>query len=317
MSVILDEELMGLSEEEREALSGEDDAEDRALLQSLLKEDGAGDADGDDGADQEDEVAAQDEERPVQDLKRGDAAAADALAAEPGAETAGPGEFQPVYVAPPVEGYADLMAGLAQQQAALAKGYEDGDYDLAEYQAKLRQLTEQEWLLRERQLKANLAQEQRAQQMTQRWQWEQERFFSQPVNKAYREDPVIGQAFAAAVQMVAADAKNDARPMSWFLEEADRITRQRFRLPGDSTAGGQNQAGAASASKGRNGRGRNAGQDQARVPPTLGGLPAASIPDVGGDEFSRLDRLEGMELEMALSRLSQAEADRYLNARAA
>ena len=217
-----------------------------------------------------------------------------------------------MYVAPPVEGYAELMAGLAQQQATLAKGYEDGDYDLAEYQAKLRQLTEQEWTLRERQLKANLAQEQRAQQMTQRWQWEQERFFGQVANKAYREDPVIGQAFAAAVQMVAADAKNDARPMSWFLEEADRITRQRFRLPGDGAAAGQ-----ASANQPRGGRGRGNGQDQAKVPPTLGGVPAASIPDVGGDEFSRLDRLEGMELEMALSRLSQAEADRYLNARAA
>jgi hypothetical protein len=36
---------------------------------------------------------------------------------------------------------------------------------------------------------------------------------------------------------------------------------------------------------------------------------------VGGDEFSRLDRLDGMDLERALARLSQAEADRYLMGR--
>lgn len=306
MGAILDEELLGLSDEEREALGNEDDAEDRELLQSLLKDDDADDDDEDDDAAAAHGVAAK-------------AAAEDAGESggltengQQGDEPAGPGEFQPMYVAPPVEGYAELMAGLAQQQAALAKGYEDGDYDLGEYQAKLRQLTEQEWALRERQLKANLAAEQRSQQMAQRWQWEQERFFSQAANKAYREDPVIGPAFAAAVQLLAADASNDARPMNWFLEEADRLTRQRFRLPGDGQAGANGQNGTIPASQSRGGRARGG-----QVPPTLGGLPAASIPDVGGDEFSRLDRLEGMELEMALSRLSQAEADRYLIAKAA
>ena len=299
MGAILDEELLGLSDEEREALGNEDDAEDRELLQSLLKDDDA-DAAGAHG------VAAQ---------------AADEGAGESGGltengqqadEPGGPGEFQPMYVAPPVDDYAGKMAQIAQAQRELATGYENGDFDLAEYQAKLRNVTEAEWALREQQLKANLAAEQRQQQMAQRWQWEQERFFTNPANKAYREDPVIGPAFAAAVQLLAADANNDRRPMQWFLEEADRLTRSRFRLPGDAGQLTYSQDGANSTSQGRGGRAKGG-----QVPPTLGGLPAASIPDVGGDEFSRLDRLEGMELEMALSRLSQAEADRYLNARAA
>jgi hypothetical protein len=42
------------------------------------------------------------------------------------------------------------------------------------------------------------------------------------------------------------------------------------------------------------------------------------LPETGDpDEFSRLDRLSGMDLEAALSRLSEAEADRYLMARVA
>ena len=287
---ILDEELMGLSDEEREALEG-----DEALS-----------AEGDDEPDEdEDEESSESGAGETPEPTRGGAEAA-------GEDTTGPGEFQPTYVAPPVEGYAEKMAQIAQAQRELATGYENGDFDLAEYQAKLRQITEHEWALREQQLKANLAAEQRSQQMAQRWQWEQERFFSQAANKAYREDPVIGPAFAAAVQLLAADASNDARPMNWFLEEADRLTRQRFRLPGDGQAGANGQNGTIPASQSRGGRARGG-----QVPPTLGGLPAASIPDVGGDEFSRLDRLEGMELEMALSRLSQAEADRYLIAKAA
>jgi len=54
------------------------------------------------------------------------------------------------------------------------------------------------------------------------------------------------------------------------------------------------------------------------APPTLAGLPSATLPETGDpDEFSRLDRLSGMDLEEALSRLSEAEADRYLMARVA
>ena len=297
---ILDEELMGLSDEEREALEGDE------ALDNVADEDGDED-DADEGAEESRAAAGSDT-----GARAGTGDAEGVPAGDQAQEPAGPGEFQPMYVAPPVEGYAELMAGLAQQQATLAKGYEDGEYDLTEYQAKLRQLTEQEWALREQQLKASLAAEQRQQQMAQRWQWEQERFFTNPANKAYREDPVIGPAFAAAVQLLAADANNDRRPMQWFLEEADRLTRARFRLPGEGQAGANGQNGTKPASQSRGGRAKSG-----QVPPTLGGLPAASIPDVGGDEFSRLDRLEGMELEMALSRLSQAEADRYLNARAA
>ena len=300
MGKILDEELMGLSDEEREALEGDE------ALDDVADEDGDED-DADEGAEESraapgSDTGARAETGDAEGVPAGDQAQ----------EATGPGEFQPMYVAPPVDDYAGKMAQIAQAQRELATGYENGDFDLAEYQAKLRQVTEHEWALREQQLKASLAAEQRQQQMAQRWQWEQERFFTNPANKAYREDPVIGPAFAAAVQLLAADANNDRRPMQWFLEEADRLTRGRFRVPGEGASSAANgQSGANREAQGRSGRAKS------QVPPTLGGLPAASIPDVGGDEFSRLDRLEGMELEMALSRLSQAEADRYLNARAA
>lgn len=310
MGAMLDEDLEGLSAEERAALMGDegDDAQDRDLLKSLLSDDDEDDQDDESDPGDATRAAAADAAALGQDGVDADRGEAGTAAAGPEASAQIPTEFQPVYTAAPVEDFAGKMAQIAQAQRELATGYENGDFDLAEYQARLRQVTEHEWALREQQLKANLAAEQRQQQMAQRWQWEQERFFSQAVNKAYREDPVIGPAFAAAVQMLAADNRNDQRSMAWFLEEADRLTRARFRVGGEEAGaarGGANGQGA-------NGQGRGRG---APVPPSLGGLPAASLPETGADEFSRLDRLEGLDLERALAKLTEAEVDRYLLAR--
>lgn len=271
-----DDEMDGLSDEERAALADEDLNQGDDL-------DDADEADADlaDTEDADEEDADDDEPE------------------EPAAVQAQQPEFQPVYQASPVPDYAERMAQIAAANKEISVGYENGDFDLEEFQLRQRKLTELEWELREANLKATLAAEQRQQGLAQRWQWEQDRFFGMAEHKAYREDPVIGPAFGAAVQLLAADAANDAKPMSWFLEEADRMTRARFRVgPGTEPAP-------------RRGRTRPAG------PPTLGGLPAAAIPETGVDEFSKLDRLGGMELEMALAKLTSAEADRYLMARAA
>ena len=46
---------------------------------------------------------------------------------------------------------------------------------------------------------------------------------------------------------------------------------------------------------------------------TLANIPAADIEHPGGDadEFAHLDRLNGLELEKAVSRMSEAERERY------
>lgn len=276
---ISSDELAGLSDEERAALDDGSDPDERDLLKALLEDED------DDGQDLDDE-----DDEPEEDEADDKVAPAEI----PGAAVP---EFHPVYQASPVADYAERMAQIAAANKEIATGYENGDFDLEEYQTRQRKLTELEWGLREANLKATLATEQQQQGLAQRWQWEQDRFFGMAEHKAYREDPVIGPAFGAAVQLLAADVANDARPMSWFLEEADRMTRARFRVSGAEEAAP------------RRGRSRPA------VPPTLGGLPAAAIPETGADEFSKFDRLEGMALERALAKLTEAEADRYLMAR--
>lgn len=281
------DDLEGLSEEERAALEDEDE--------NLTQED-------DDLEDESyDDSGTEDEEQ--EDEQEEGAEPAPDPKPEPEARAQRDPDFVPVYQAPGVEDYEGRMAQIAEASREIAAGYEAGDFDLEEYQSRQRKLTELEWSLREANLKASLASEQQQQNLAQRWLWEQERFFNSPSNRAYREDPIVGAAFSTAVQALAADASNDSKPMAWFLEEADRITRAKLRV-GPETAPQNNV---------RPIRGK-----RPNAPPTLAGVPSAAIPESGDpDEFSRLDRLNGMELESALARMSTEEADRYLMGRVA
>lgn len=281
--MLTEDEMEGLSDEERAALADEDD--ERAPVEDDEPEDDVEEAD----EPEEDDEPEEAEEEP------------EVVAAKPETPDADP-LFTPVYQAPAVDDYAGRMAQIAEASREIAAGYEAGDFDLEEYQTRQRKLTEMEWSLREANLKASLAAEQQQQSLAQRWQWEQDRFFSAEPNRAYKEDPIVGAAFSTAVQALAANAAHDAKPMSWFLEEADRITRAKFRVGPETAPDNVRQI-----------RGK-----RPAAPPTLAGIPSAAIPESGDpDEFSRLDRLGGMELERALAKMSEAEAHRYLTATAA
>ena len=52
--------------------------------------------------------------------------------------------------------------------------------------------------------------------------------------------------------------------------------------------------------------------DRSKLPPTLAAAPVASDATVGTTEFSHLDKLEGAQLERALAKLSPEQMERYL-----
>ena len=268
MATTTDEELAGLSDEERAALADdEDSAEDVEILKSIAN---------DDDDDEQDDA-------PVGD-------------AQPDALTAAePEPFTPKYDAPPVEGYAEQLAALAESKKALRQQYQDGDLELDAYEDARDAIESQVLSLRESNLKATLAAEQTIQTAQQRWQWEQDRFFV-GAKEIYRSDRLLNEAFSAAVKSLAADPANEAKPMTWYLDEAERMTRASFgKAFGDSPkAEAQRKA------------------ERLKVPPNIGAMPGAELPDVTADEWSHLEKLDGMELERALSKLSPTDQDRYL-----
>lgn len=204
-------------------------------------------------------------------------------------------DFMTQYRVTPVDGYDDKMAAFKGQKVDLRKQLNDGELSLDEYDAKKDEIGAQEQELREQKLKADIASEQNAQNAEDRWKWDQERFFGEEKNAIYKDD-IIMSAYDKAVRNLGNDEANGNRSGQWFLNEADRIVREKFNI------------GAPVVNKDTPPR----KPDLSVVPKTLANLPAAEIAETGQvGEFDHLDKLVGVDLEIAVSRLSDGERDRY------
>lgn len=269
-----DEDLAGLSDEERAAL--EDDDDESEILSKI-----AGD---DDDEDKDHEEVADDD--------------ADDDADEAAAQVAPVEEFRPEmrYDAP--EGLADKLAAIDASTAELVAKFQDGEIDMAGFMAEKSKLDAEKIQLTVSAEQAKFAERQNTDSRAQRWAWEQERFFANKANAETYKDGIVLAALDAQVKQLAGDPANSKRPAGWFLEEADRLVRERF--------GGAQKSPAAKSRQ----------PDLSAVPKTLAQLPAADIAETGDGEFAYLDKLDGMALEKALSKMTPEQEARYLGAAA-
>lgn len=212
-------------------------------------------------------------------------------------------EFVTQYVVQAVEGYDDKMEAFKNQKVELRKQLNEGDLSLDDYDAKKDEIVAQEQELREQKLKADIATEQNEQNATARWSWEQERFFADKNNAIYK-DKLVMAAFDTAVRDLGNDEANANRNGAWFLNKANEMVRERFNMgkaaevvtPKEETPP----------------KDTSRKPDLSVVPKTLSHLPAADVAKTGEvGEFDHIDRLTGLELERAVSRLSEAERERY------
>lgn len=213
---------------------------------------------------------------------------------EPEPEPTEPPEFRPEWKPAPVEGFEAKMAELDAQKKALRDQYRDGDLDLDAYEDQRDKVESQILEMREAKLKTDIAEEQSQQALSQRWNWEIERFLESKDNALFRADaPNSRNAdLDMAVRMLGNDPKHSDKPMRWFLEEAARWVNARY---GDAPK--------PAAPTGKRG---------APIPPSIASLPAADLNDVDGDEFANIDKLSGMEIERAIAKMSEADRERYL-----
>jgi len=273
------DELEGLSDEERAAL--EDEIEEETV--SDPEEDEAEEVAAADDAPAAEDAATADEEDDEEDEDDDD-------------DDRPPGEFQPEYRADPVEDYDERMSDITERKEKLVQDFNDGELDLAEYNAQRDAIEAEAADLRDAKLKADIAAEAKEQRGEQRWQWEQENFLRQKANKIYSDNTILMTALDTAVKELAADDANANREMAWFLEEADRRVRSLFGQPQDKKPQKKPRS--------------KPGSDE--IPPNLGDVPAADVPEVSGDEFAHLNALDGMELEAALRKLTPEQEARYL-----
>jgi hypothetical protein len=212
-------------------------------------------------------------------------------------------EFVTQYVVQAVEGYDDKMAAFKDQKADLRKQLNDGDLSLDDYDAKKDEIVAQEQELREQKLKADIAADQNEQNAVARWKWEQEKFFADESNAIYK-DKLVMAAFDTAVRDLGNAEENANRNGAWFLNKANEMVRERFNM-GKAVEVASPKETPQPKDSGRK-------PDLSVVPKTLSHLPSADVAKTGEvGEFDHLDRMSGLELERAVSRLSEAERERY------
>ena len=307
MAAITETELAGLSGAEREAMAGVEDAELNAMQGPGVQRLDTADDNGPDpvapavpqavdGAVPEVTPVATPLEASAAEVGEVTAVAAVAAAQEGVVQ-----EFVPAFAVPAVADFEGKMAALAAREVALREQLAAGDLDIAAYDAEKTAIIEGRADLRSEQRFASFAAEQNEQNQKARWQWEQSRFFEQDSSTVYK-DPILFAALDASIKALAHQPENANKSSSWFLTQADSAVRKLF-----GGLGAPAQAPAAPA--------KPPVSLLQNIPATLAAVPAAALPETGGgDEFAKLERLSGMDLERQLARMAPDEVTRYLRA---
>ena len=302
-------DLAGLSPEEREALAGDDD--ERAALEDVVAEAGA--AGNEDGAG--DDAPAGDDASKGADAKKADATSTDTATeatAEPVDDDDSP--FAPAYVPPSTEGLDDQLAALETKRNEVLQQFREGDITVDEMDDQLRALGAERDTLLTKKTTAAVVSDLATQGAQQQWQWEVNRFLRNVKKNEgidYRAESDMGKKLNSAldmtVKLLANDPDNESRDSEWILEEAHRITKARFNLGAAPNPGARPVADPkAKALADRR-------PNLKAVPQTLAHVPPAGTDDAstGDSEFAYLDRLTGMEYEVAVAKLTPAQQERW------
>jgi hypothetical protein len=121
----------------------------------------------------------------------------------------------------------------------------------------------------------------------------------------YRKDTKKQKDLDIFVKVLAGEDENADKPMAWFLSTAHSMVKAKH---GIATVAPTTPA--VDPNKPVK---RAAPKDL--IPSTLAMVPGSDGPgDVGEDEFADVDRLEGLELERAIAKMSDDQRKRYLEA---
>jgi len=348
---VTDAELANLSDEEREALEGDDSADAAALKKLAAEGEGEGEGDGDKagdkgaGKDKKKPAAAEDDDddddagkaakgkdagadkgksdaKP--DAKADDKGADKAAGAAPAAavgddedEDDDPEPQFPRYQAPAVEKYDEKIAALETRQAEAEAKFKAGDIELDALRAEDRKIEGERRALQEAKLKHDISVEQTNQTDMQKWDYQVTRFMHQ-VKKSDGMDYKGNRTLNAALDQTVKDLAN-AKDKDGKLVNESKSGRWFLREAHKQVMKdiGRKPAAAADAAVETPEQKKAAAAaarkaDLKKLPQTLAKVPAADT-DAGGDdpEFGHLEGLDGLDLEDAVARMTPAQQDKW------
>ncbi|MFA6039886.1 MAG: hypothetical protein WC733_00100 [Methylophilus sp.] len=290
-----DEDLAGLTDEEKAALNDTTDDVDLEEAVGDLDEDSDDDQDDDAGDTDDVEVDASKDKPAAKVEEKQDLADFEEVEEAP--------QFIPNMRVEKVEDYDAKIEAITTKRDELLKQFDEGDIDLATFTKEDRALGAEEVDLKTSKVLADNQEKQNIHIQTQRWEWEQEQFFEQPANQIYADNEMLAAAFNAKVMALAKVGAESGsnKSGSWYLKEADKEVRKLFNIQPETKANVVDI--------------KDRKPDLSKIPKTLGTLPQADNEDTNSGEFASLDRLTGMALENELARLQKVDPDkveRYL-----
>jgi hypothetical protein len=177
-------------------------------------------------------------------------------------------------------------------QGALAKQFEDGDLTTAQFMV-------QNGKLERAKIEGDIAFKQSEQSEGNLWQYQQDTWFAQLGNAVVRDDPRVWAAMQAQLETMYADPAKKGYSNLQFLEEAGVEVKRLFGLT------------VAPANAQVDKEPKKQAVIDAALPATLSAIPAADANEEKA-EFDYLDKMDGMDYEIAVARMTKEQKDRFL-----
>ena len=270
-----------LTPEELEAINGDAGEEENQIMRQ--GGDDEADDDGDDDGDEDGGESA----APVE----GEGAKPDAAG-------------EAAYQAPLPSDYDDQIKAIKDEDAALRQKFKDGEIDIDERDAGLAALAEKREGLVIQRAKAEIAQEMSQQSAQRQWESTVATFLTGAAKEEggfdYRKDDGKRADLDQFLKILADKPENADKPVDWFLQEAHKRVKA---LHGVAPAPKRETVEEAVAKR---------KAPVSAVPKNLSQVPGSDGPgDVDG-EFADIERLEGLEYEAAIAKLTPAQREKFL-----
>lgn len=216
-------------------------------------------------------------------------------------------EIKPLYqVDADVDALDAKLKELAQAKRDARRKYEEGELSEDEYDAELDRIdTERDQANADR-IRAQVAEEMTAQQLKDAYKTTVNDFLKDIKGQGfdYRDakNAEALKALDATIKALAAQP-HDQKPEAWrqIFEDAHTVVARRFKIQAEQPKPAARKTDPA----------KDRHPDLSKVPPTIGRGPAAGTTTVEGDEFAHIYNLSGIEAEKAVARLTPEQRARW------
>lgn len=197
------------------------------------------------------------------------------------------------------EDFEEKREAIKTERAELKERYKNGEIDFDEYEDQREALADREKELDREAVKAEIAQDMSAQSARKAWANRVNSFLDESARSGldYRADKAKHDELDFYVKTLASNPANADKDSAWFLKTADEIVRAQHGIAKQSTKPGDKPS-------------RKAPVD--KIPQTLAHVPGGDDTSESQGKFDDIDKLDGLDYERALARMSPEQRDEYL-----